>query len=305
MGYSVFVFCFSALLSVLFTPVSIRAAHIIGAIDVPDGGRHRHAHPTPRLGGLALVLAALLTAMLFPLDAVSGAWLTGGALLAALGATDDLYSLSPRTKLLALTAVATLPIAFEIAPASIGIGALSFPLSRPLGNMLTILWILLLTNAINLIDGMDALAPSLSLFGALSLFLLFGGREPLILMGALLGFLPYNRPAFSPLFSRKIPTRVFLGDTGTLFIGYSLSVLSLGNGHFSLTAPLLFARPILDTIRVFIRRLLRRKNPFRADRSHIHHILADRGLTRGEILLFAYLCTAFFTVLAFLLERNF
>ena len=305
MGYSVFLLLFSALLSVLFTPLSIRTAHLIGAIDLPDSVRHRHALPTPRLGGLALVFAAIFSALLFPIDTVAGAWLSGGALIAALGVSDDLYSLTPRTKLLSLIAIATLPIAFGLAPTVITLGSRAWQLPHPLGNLLTLLWILLLTNAINLIDGMDALAPSICLLGTLALFLFDSGHESLILAGALLGFLPYNRPALSPFVSKKIPTRSFLGDTGALFLGYSLAVLSLGKGDFSLTAPIFFAFPLIDLFRVFLLRLLQGKSPFRADRSHFHHRMSDRGLTRGEILLFAYLCTAFFTVLAFLLESNF
>lgn len=302
MRYSVFVFCFSALLSLLLTPLSMRAAHLVGAIDVPDGGRHRHTLPTPRLGGLALYFAAVLTALLSPIDALTGAWLAGGGILAALGVSDDIYTLSPRVKLSVLAAVALLPAAFGLAPTFLTLGSLHRALPSPLGILFTLAWVLLLSNAYNLIDGMDALAPSLGLLGAVALFLLRGERGALILAGALLGFLPYNRPALSPFARGVFPTRSFLGDTGALFFGYSLATLSLGEGEFSLCAPLIFAFPLLDLGRVFLRRLRLGGNPFHADRSHFHHLLADRGLLRGEILLFAYLCTAFFTVLAFLLE---
>ena len=302
MRYSVFVFCVSAFFAILLTPLSMRAACLAGAIDVPDSGRHRHACPTPCLGGLALFFAAVITALLFPIDALSGAWLAGGALLAALGVSDDLYTLSPRVKLLSLTATAAIPLAFGLSPTAISIGSLTWEIAPTTGGVLAFLWILLLTNAFNLIDGMDALAPSLGLIGALSLFLLTKERFPLILGGAVFGFLPYNRPSLSPLSASVTPTRSFLGDTGALFFGYSLATLSLGRGSFSLCAPLFFAFPVLDLFRVFLCRLRHGKNPFRADRSHFHHLLADRGLLRGEILLFAYLSTAFFTVLAFLLD---
>jgi len=302
MRYSVFVFCCSALLSILLTPLSIRTARLAGAIDIPDGGRHRHASPTPRLGGLALFFAVAITVLPLPKDSVTGAWIAGGGLLAALGVSDDLFVLSPRAKLPVLASVATLPVAFGLSPVTLSLGSRTWSLPPWAGILFTVAWVLLLTNAFNLIDGMDALAPSLGLLGALSLFLLSREGTVLILAGALLGFLPYNRPALSPFFARITPTRSFLGDTGALFFGYSLAILSLGRGNFSLCAPLFFAFPVLDLCRVFLHRLRRGKNPFHADRSHFHHLLSDRGLLRGEILLFAYLFTAFFTVLAFLLE---
>ena len=94
MGYSVFLFLLGALIAVLLTPASVRAAVALGAIDHPDAGRHRHAHPTPRLGGLAIFFAAAVTALLFvPLDGITAAWLSGGALIVALGVSDDLYTL--------------------------------------------------------------------------------------------------------------------------------------------------------------------------------------------------------------------
>lgn len=303
MGYSIFLFCFSALLSTLFTPLSIRTAHIIGAIDIPDGGRHRHTHPTPRLGGLAVFSAVMLCALLFPIDAKTGSLLAGGGLLAALGVSDDLYALSPRLKLSALLAIATLPVAFGMAPTALTLCRYSLPLSYTAGNIFTILWILLLTNAFNLIDGLDGLAASLAALGAVALFFLEGERYALLTAGALFGFLPYNRSAFSPTARKRLPARSFLGDTGALFVGYALAVLSLGQGTFSLALPFLFALPLLDLFRVFFIRALQAKNPFQADRSHFHHRFADRGLSVGEILLLAILITVFFILFAFLLQE--
>ena len=287
MGYSVFLFLLGALIAVLLTPASVRAAVALGAIDHPDAGRHRHAHPTPRLGGLAIFFAAAVTALLFfPLDGITAAWLSGSALIVALGVSDDLYTLPPLPKLLALGAIATLPIAFGLAPDTLILGTRAIFLSHPWNNLFALFWVLLLSNAFNLIDGSDGLAASLATLSALSLFLLSGHPETLLLAGTAFGFLPYNRPALSSS-GHALPTRSFLGDTGALFLGYSLAVFSLHGGSFSLAIPLLFTLPVFDLFRVFFLRLCRGKSPFDADRSHLHHLLAARGWSPGGILLFS------------------
>lgn len=302
MGYSVFLFSFGAFLSAIFTPLSISGAHLLGAIDLPDGGRHRHVRPTPRLGGLALFFATTAAALLFfPTEGVTAAWLAGGALIAALGVTDDLYALPPFPKLLAIGVIATLPIAFDLSPDALALGAWRLPLSHPWDNLFTLLWVLLLTNAFNLIDGSDGLAASLALLSSLSLLLLTGRGEALLLAGTAFGFLPYNRAALALPFARVTPTRSFLGDTGALFLGYSLAVLSLSR-HFSLATPLLFALPVFDLFRVFTLRLLHGKSPFAADRSHLHHLLADKGFSHGEILFISLFASLFLGILAFFIE---
>jgi UDP-GlcNAc:undecaprenyl-phosphate GlcNAc-1-phosphate transferase len=302
MRYSVFLLLTGAVLSALFTPLSIRYATLLGAIDLPDGGRHGHPLPTPRLGGLALYFAAALSALfLLPLDAVTGAWLAGSGCLTALGVSDDLYTLSPRLKWLAMTAVATLPVAFGLAPDALSLGEKAIALPRPLSSLFVLLWVLLLTNAFNLIDGSDGLAATLASLAACFLFLRGAPPSALAVAGAAFGFLPYNRESL-PLFHPSSATRTFLGDTGALFLGYSLAVLSLWEGTFSLATPLYFALPVFDLLRVFLFRLLRGKSPFSADRSHLHHILADRGLSRGALLLCYALVTLFCGAIALLWE---
>lgn len=304
MRYSVFLLLVGAFVSVLLTPLSIRFALRIGAIDTPDGGRHRHAAPTPRLGGLALYFAAVATALLLlPPDGTVGAWLAGGGCLAALGVTDDLYSLSPRVKAVAMSAVATLPIAFGLSPSALSLGAFSVALPRFFSSLFVLLWVLLLTNAFNLADGSDGLAATLAVIAACLLFFRGGHPATLLVAGAALGFLPYNRDALPVALRRPCGARTFLGDTGALLLGYSLAVLSLGDAVFPLASSLFFALPLFDLLRVFILRLLRGRNPFAADRSHLHHILADRGLSRGAILLLYAILSLGFGVLGLLLLR--
>lgn len=304
MEYSFFLFLLGALATVLLTPLSIRLATAMGAVDIPDGGRHRHARPTPRLGGLAIVLSLLICAPLLPREPLVLAWLSGGALLAALGITDDLFSLSPAVKLIAEIAIATLPIAFGLAPTHLVLGALSLPLARPWGALFCLFYVVLLANAINLTDGMDALAATTCFLSGGTLFLYMHAPAALLFSGAVLGFLPYNRLALSPIGKEKtLPTRSFLGDTGALFLGYSVALFSLAKPRFSLLLPLVLALPLFDLSRVFLSRSLRGKKPFAADRSHLHHRLADRGLSQERILLLFALATLFFSTVFLLLVR--
>jgi UDP-GlcNAc:undecaprenyl-phosphate GlcNAc-1-phosphate transferase len=306
MSYSFFLLLFSMLLSVLFTPLSMKGATLMGAVDLPDGNRKCHARPTPRLAGLSIFGVCFLGAVLFlPMDDVTAAWLSGGAILCGLGVSDDLFSLPPFLKLAALAAISVIPVAYGLTPDDLSLGTRSFSISRPIGNLFCAARVMLLADDFNLIDGADGVCATLSLIPLLPLCYLLPHDALFLFAGAVLGFFPYNRHALSPLFSgkmRTLPTRTFLGDTGALFIGYSLALFSLQGAVFSLFTPLLFAIPLFDMTRVFFLRLLKKKNPFRADRSHLHHRLADRGLLGGEILLlfalYALLCSCVYLLLS-------
>ena len=248
MRYSAFLLFSGALASVLFTLPAIRYAYVVGAVDVPDGGRHRHAHPTARLGGLAVFFSSLLSALFFlPVESGVAAWLSGGGLLCALGVSDDISPLSPKAKLIAMSVISLLPAFFGMHPEALALGSLSFALPRPISILFSAFFVLLLTNAFNLIDGADGLAAVLAMIGAVSVFLAFGNLAALLLLGAVLGFLPYNLPR--RIRRSKARTRSFLGDTGALFLGYSLAVFSLENPIFSLFVPFFFALPLFDLLR--------------------------------------------------------
>lgn len=296
-----FLFLFSCFLCTLLTPFSITVAEGARAIDRPDGARKTHPRPTPRLGGLGVFLSVALSTLFFlsPSPLLT-AWLTGGALLCALGVSDDIFSLSPRLKMTAMLFIALLPVCFGLAPRAVTLGNAVFSLPLAASTPLTVLWLLTLTNAYNLIDGLDGLAASQGLASALGLSLFGGSAPPLLLAGALLGFLPYNRPALglSAHTAKKLPTRSFLGDTGALFIGYSLGVLSLGEaGRFSLFSPLLFALPLYELFSSFFRRLLKGKNPFAADGDHLHHRLLRSGLSPSPAVLLLLLYALLFAAL--------
>lgn len=298
--------------SLLFTPLIVRAAIAYGLYDVPVDGRRVHKHPIPRLGGVA-VFAALAVGLLaaallrvvgveFPdphRDFVFGI-LFGGGILFAGGLIDDLRTLRPSAKLAIQCVAAAVVYAYgfrievlSLGPATeLSLGIFSLPL--------TLVWIVGVTNAFNLIDGLDGLATGIALVAlgtTLAVALALGNLEVAlvcaVLLGALLGFLPYN---FSP-------ARIFLGDSGSLFIGFMLAVLSVHGSMKSATAVLALvplsalALPLLDTSLAILRRWLRGVPLAGADARHIHHRLLAMGLSHRRAVLVMYLTAILIAVL--------
>ena len=224
----------------------------------------------------------------------------GGAVLVILGTIDDIYRLNAWLKLVIQLAAAGFAVwngcvidHINLGGAYVHLGYLSIPL--------TVLWIAGLTNAINFIDGLDGLACGVSAISSLSLMIvvllngdivstvIFG-----ILFGSCLGFLPFN----------SNPARIFMGDTGALFLGYSLAVMSV-SGVFKLHAVLsfivpliVFAIPIFDAFFAIVRRLIAGKSPFSADRGHLHHRLIDMGFTQKESVKLIYATCAILGLVA-------
>lgn len=267
-------FLSAPLFSLALKPVAAR----IGAIDVPRDERRMHTRPVARIGGVALFLAFLLGGEAFllfcrPFFTESTAHLArrvifGGGVIVLGGLADDAYKLSPWQKLLFQTLAALVAAAFGATLFDGWLGATGF-----------IFWCVLLSNAFNLIDGLDGLCTRVAAFCLVALLSL-SGYEPLfvILLAALLGFLPLNlRPA-----------RLFLGDAGAMLLGFSLAVLSAsvlrGSPSFisALSLSLVFALPLFDTSFAALRRMLRGKSPFSPDREHLHHRLVDGGLSHGR-----------------------
>lgn len=283
--YGVVAVICAALLAYALTPPVRVLAYKIGALDIPADGRRMHKKPIPRLGGLAIFAAFTITTLIFctPSPALYSIW-CGGLLLCLLGTLDDIYHLHWSVKLIVQIAAAAIPLLFGVSINQINIGGSYLHLgvwSYPL----TILWITGLTNAINLIDGLDGLACGVSTIcscSILGVMLLMGDFSSslitAILASACLGFLPFNRN----------PARIFMGDTGSLFLGYTLSIISV-SGVFklhtliSLLIPIsIFALPLFDTAFAILRRLAHKKSPFTADRGHLHHRLIDMGFTQKE-----------------------
>lgn len=290
--YAIAALICSILLAYSFTPIVRVLAYKIGAIDVPKDNRRMHKKPTPRIGGLAIFLGFLITCLFFCEYRKELFLLLGGALLIViLGIFDDVFSLNAFVKLICQLAISAIPVIggiridyIHLGEKNIEMGIWSIPV--------TILWITALTNAINIIDGLDGLSCGVSTISAISIFfvVILQGEDiyyalvALILIGSCFGFIPFNRN----------PARIFMGDTGALFLGYTLSLISV-EGMFkmhtaiSMIVPLIiFALPLADTLTSIVRRVLTGRNPFSADREHIHHKLIDMGFTQKETVSLLY-----------------
>lgn len=259
-----------------FTPTAATFAVRAGALDIPLDGRRMHRDTVPRAGGLAVLLGIFLSAIAFAGESSAlHALLAGGALIAAAGVTDDIFSLSPALKFLAECAAALTAVSLGAYPERVVLFSLSLSLSQPLGMLLGMLWILTITNAVNFIDGLDGLASgygcaAFSFLAVISLLTGGGASAPLAagVAGACAGFLPHNLP----------PARIFLGDTGALLIGFALAVLTLSSSDALLLPMLLIAAlPLSDLVISVVRRIAAGKSPLAADRGHLHHRLIDGG----------------------------
>ena len=286
----------------------------MGAVAYP-GGRHVHEKATPTAGGLAIFTGfwvAVLVSHWPPQGPLLG-MLIGSGLLLVLCLLDDVYSLPPAPRLLGQFLVAV--IAFQW---GVRIAGITSPLSLFghyqyiafgwLSAPLTILWIMAVTNAINWLDGLDGLVAGVAALAGLTVMVgtIAAGASPLAgimaaaVAGACLGFLPFN---FNP-------AKVFMGDTGAMFLGYALACLSVIGPFKSATAiavlvPLLvLGVPIFDSTSAIIRRLREGRSPLSADRGHIHHRLIDRGLSMRQAVLIIYALTGVLCVVALELWRG-
>lgn len=302
----------AGLVSVLLTPAARSLAIRWGAMDMPDE-RRVHETPMPRFGGLAIaagVLAVAWIARLLPgpaaaLDPRPLLGLTCAAVpILALGMADDRWSVSPWVKL-AVQACAALTLGLF----GYGVPMLTNPFGPPieLGALnlpLTLLWVLVVTNAINLIDGLDGLASGVVILASAALWTVARLHSDFyvmffaaLLVGACAGFLRWNFP----------PAKVFMGDTGSQFLGLTLSAVSLlenrkGTAVVTLLLPLVaLGVPLADSAIAFARRLLKRQHVFRGDTGHVHHQLLQAGLSKRGALFAMWALCAFFGLVAVLL----
>ncbi len=299
-------------LSFAATPIVKAFAQKVGAMDVPGEARRVHDHPIPRMGGLAIFLGFLLSVVLFGTitPQVQGI-LLGTVVIVAVGAIDDVVPLAWWVKLLAQIAAAVVavlhgvvienfmnPIVFDN-DVVLHLGFLSVPI--------TILWIVAITNSVNLIDGLDGLAAGVSTISGVTMLviaLMVADASVAVLLaalvGACVGFLPFNLN----------PAKIFMGDTGALLLGYVLSTASiLGLFKFyavvSFAVPfLVLAVPLFDTAFAFFRRLLTGKNPMKPDRGHFHHRLLDMGLSQKQAVAVLYVISAFLGLSAVVLTTS-
>ncbi len=281
---------FALSLMILLMPLLQRLALHIGAVDLP-GARKVHTAPVPRIGGVLIVFTFLLTSLIFiPLTREVRAILAGSMVISAMGLTDDLLGLGAWTKFILQWLTAGLFLAIARPEISLPLLGQNPWLGWPAAAFLMVL----LINAINLQDGLDGLAGGLVVIGGLSMgmYLIHGGEWMTVavltaLIASVVGFLRVN----------TWPATIFMGDTGSYLLGFVLAAVFLLNvkgGRLPLwTGLCFFAIPLLDTLQVMIRRLLRGQSPFQADRGHLHHGLVGLGLRHDSTVYLEYMLASF------------
>lgn len=296
--------------SILVTPVAIRLAPKIGAVDIPLDNRRMHTKTMPRFGGLA-IFAGSTTAMLIFLkfDPRVVTIVMGGALIYILGVIDDIKHLSAKVKFLGQTFVALIMyvngIRIEFLTNFFGEG--NSQLGDVLCFIITMVWIVGITNTVNLIDGLDGLAAGTAAIASLCIaytayihgtYLAAGAM--LAMAGATLGFLPYN----------FYPAKIFMGDGGSLYLGFMLATLSVLGTVKSATLVtmiipvLVLGVPIFDTFFAIFRRFVNKRPIMEADKGHLHHRLMKLGYGQRRATLMLYGITAIMGVAAVLFSRG-
>ncbi|QHW32575.1 undecaprenyl/decaprenyl-phosphate alpha-N-acetylglucosaminyl 1-phosphate transferase [Paenibacillus rhizovicinus] len=308
-------FIIALCLALALTPLVIKLAYKIGAIDKPN---HRKVHTKimPRLGGLGIYAAFIGAYFAIQPFIPEGlfrsydknlvnALLAGGTIIVLIGALDDRFELSAKVKLLGQIIAACVVVfgfGVKIDLLNIPFGEAMQPVASWISIPITILWIVGVTNAINLIDGLDGLAAGVSgiAIGTILVMAAVMGFAPVILLSALLlggviGFLVYNFH----------PAKIFMGDTGSLFLGFGLATLSmLGFKQVTMvsfvTPLLIIGVPLSDTFFAIVRRWINKKPIFAPDKGHLHHCLRELGFSHRKTVLIIYAIAAFFGICAVL-----
>lgn len=308
----------------VITPYTIKLANKLGAVDTPKDERRVNKVTMPRLGGLAII-AGFTVSIIYLLIILSiensinllednnhmklFGFLIGGLVISIVCFIDDIKDLPPLVKLAAQMLAAIIVVSFGLKIENINIPFLyKIGLPNVFSIILTIGWIIGITNAINLIDGLDGLSSGIALISCVSMLIIFAlNNSPIIaillitaLAGALSGFLPFN---FNP-------AKTFMGDSGSNFIGYCLSVISIFGVAKTYTlvvivAPLIvLGLPVLDTIVAIIRRIIKGKSLkaiMKADKGHLHHTLLKHGFSQKEAVFIMYGVTAALGLFAIIL----
>lgn len=311
--FIIFTFVVALIVSYATTPLSIKLAFKIGALDVPKDKRRMHKKPTPRIGGIAIVYGFFISVCCFSNFVINGALnkpligtLIGALIIAVLGFLDDLKPKKAILKFFIQIAAACIPVLMGVRVVAV---------ANPLNDMMvhvpewisiggSILFIVGVTNAVNLIDGLDGLAAGVSSIAALALLSILimqhnANLTMLILAAALagscFGFLPFN---FNP-------AKTFMGDTGATFLGFVLACVSI-QGPFktyvAFALPfLILGLPIFDTLFAIVRRLLKGQGIMTPDRGHLHHKLIDMGLSQRSAVIVLYALSAVLSISAIVL----
>ena len=307
-------FLASFVLALAFTPLAIWLAPKIGAMDIPKDERRVHVKPIPRFGGMAIFIGVMASTLIFIMPAfipgktVEGI-LIGGALIYLFGVIDDLRDINPKLKFLGQVICACIVYASGIRLDFINdfLGGEDLLFSSVPAFLITVLWIVGITNAVNLVDGLDGLAAGIAAIA--SLCIAYAGSihghyvaatAMLAVAGGALGFLPYNFH----------PAKIFMGDGGSQFLGFCLATFSLIQPVKSATVvavaipALVLGLPIFDTAFAILRRMIRRQSIIVADKEHLHHRIMRAGFGQRRSVLIMYCISGIMGVIAVLYSRE-
>ena len=301
------ILAFAFAISFFTVPFVIWFANKSGAVSMP-GGRHIHVRPTPKFGGISIALGALFALLVFaPLDRVLIAYIISSALMLSLGIIDDLKESNWKVKFIISSVAISILIfggdiwirnlgnLFGLGPIHLGLWGIPFTYFAIFGVI----------NAINLIDGLNGLACGVSVIG-FAFFAIFAYGDnnvafyiSLANLASALGLFRYNYPR----------ARLFMGDSGSLFIGFSLAAVSVlltqGRASVNPMVPVLvLCLPIFDTVRVMVVRILNRRHPFHADKTHIHHLMARSRIRPDKVVKIIWLLAGLMSSVAYIFRRS-
>ena len=320
-------FLIAFIVAFMATPYTIKIAKKVGAVDIPKDKRRMHHRAMPKFGGPAVILGFLVSvSYLLVIMSIEGSInlfgneeyitkllgiLLGIIIIAITGIVDDIKTIKPLTKLAGQLIAAIIVVSFGVRIENISIPFITETFnigSTEISSLITVIWIVAVTNAINLTDGLDGLSSGITLISCISLLIIFAlNSSPLIaiilvtaLIGALLGFLPFN----------FAPAKTFIGDTGSNFLGFMVSIIAILGVAKTYTAAVIvlpvivLGLPILDVIFAIVRRLARGKSikaVFQADKGHVHHKLVAKGFSQKQAVLILYGISAAFGIFAIIL----
>ena len=307
-------FLIAFIIAFMTTPYTIKIAEKIGAMDIPKDKRRMHHRAMPKFGGPAVILGFIVSVIyLLIIMSIEGSIdlfseeeyitkllgiLLGIVVITITGILDDTKTIKPLTKLTGQIIAAVVVVSFGVRIEHISLPFITETLkfdSTLISSIITAIWVVGVTNAINLTDGLDGLSSGITLISCISLLIIFAlNGSPLIaivlitaLIGALLGFLPFN----------FAPAKTFIGDTGSNFLGFMLAIISILGVAKTYTAivivlpVIVLGLPIVDVILAIIRRLVKGKSikaVFQADKGHLHHRLVAKGFNQKQAVLILY-----------------
>lgn len=297
-------------ISFIMTPIIRRLAFKIDAIDIPKDERRVHKEPMPLLGGLAIFISVIVSSLIFlPIDKTLFSIIIGGSIIIVSGIIDDMKGLSPKKKMLFQLAAGLVLIIGDV---KVDFITNPFSVNNTLFYLkwfsipITLFWVIGITNTINLIDGLDGLAAGVAMISSFSLMFVAAKFDysnviilSAILGGACLGFLPFN---FNP-------AKIFMGDTGALFLGFMLAAISIEGvmksiATIAIIVPIIILGvPIFDTTFAIFRRLLNGQSITSADKGHLHHRLLNRGFSQRKTVLILYGISALFGLFAVIVAK--